>query len=163
MAAEQFQDFVEVRYGELLRTAYLLTGSTQAAEDLLQSSLIRVMRYWERVDDPMAYTRRTMVNQRTSIWRRLRGVEILTDAPPEQAVPDPTDRIAQRDALLRALDQLPARMRAVLVLRYWEDMTETEAAATLGISVGSVKSQASRGLHRLRGVLGVDDLIRRTS
>lgn len=163
MGAGEFQDFVEVRYGDLLRTAYLLTGSQHAAEDLLQSSLLRVMRHWDRVDEPFAYVRRAMVNQRTSLWRRLRDAEVLTGEPPERPGPDPTDQIAQRQALLGALGKLPVRMRAVLVLRYWEDLSETETAALLGISVGSVKSQASRGLVRLRGVLGADELTRRVS
>ncbi|WP_327005909.1 SigE family RNA polymerase sigma factor [Dactylosporangium sp. NBC_01737] len=158
MAAGEFQDFVEVRYGDLLRTAYLLTGSQHAAEDLLQSSLLRVMRHWDRVDEPLAYVRRAMVNQRTSIWRRLRNAEVLTDDPPDRPAEDPMDRVLQRQSLLQALDRIPVRMRAVLVLRYWEDLSETDTAAMLGISVGSVKSQASRGLARLRDVLGVDVL-----
>ncbi|MDG6105974.1 SigE family RNA polymerase sigma factor [Dactylosporangium aurantiacum] len=162
MAAGEFQDFVEVRYGDLLRTAYLLTGSRHAAEDLVQSSLLRVMRHWDRVDEPLAYVRRVMVNQRTSLWRRLRNAEVLTDDPPDRPGPDPTDRILQRRSLLEALDRIPARMRAVLVLRYWEDLSETDTAELLNISVGSVKSQASRGLARLRDVLGVDELTRRT-
>jgi RNA polymerase sigma-70 factor (sigma-E family) len=158
MGAGEFQDFVEVRYGDLLRTAYLLTGSQHAAEDLLQSSLLRVMRHWDRVDEPLAYVRRAMVNQRTSLWRRLRNAEVLTDDPPDRPGADPTDQIVERQSLLQALDRIPARMRAVLVLRYWEDLSETDTAALLGISVGSVKSQASRGLVRLRDVLGVDVL-----
>ncbi|MEV4131316.1 SigE family RNA polymerase sigma factor [Dactylosporangium sp. NPDC049742] len=163
MAAEEFQDFVEVRYGDLLRTAFLLTGSRHAAEDLLQSSLLKVMRHWDRVDEPFAYVRRVMVNQRTSIWRRLRNAEVLTGEPPDRPGVDPSDQVLARRMLLEALDGLPARMRAVLVLRYWEDLTETETASLLGISVGSVKSQASRGLARLRGVLGVDLLAGRAS
>ncbi len=163
MAAGEFQDFVEVRYGDLLRTAYLLTGSRPAAEDLVQSSLLRVMRHWDRVDEPLAYVRRIMVNQRTSLWRRLRNAEVLTGDPPDRPGPDPTDRILQRQSLLEALARIPVRMRAVLVLRYWEDLSETDTAELLGISVGSVKSQASRGLTRLRGVLGVDELTRRAS
>ncbi|GAA3186310.1 SigE family RNA polymerase sigma factor [Dactylosporangium siamense] len=163
MPAGEFQEFVEVRYGDLLRTAYLLTGSQHAAEDLVQSSLLRVMRHWDRVDEPFAYVRRAMVNQRTSIWRRLRNAEVLTDDPPDRPGPDPTDQILQRRSLLAALDGLPVRMRAVLVLRYWEDLSETETAALLGISVGSVKSQASRGLARLRGVLTSDVWTRRVS
>jgi RNA polymerase sigma-70 factor (sigma-E family) len=163
MAAGEFQDFVEVRYGDLLRTAYLLTGSQHAAEDLLQSSLLRVMRHWDRVDEPLAYVRRAMINQRTSVWRRLRNAEVLTDDPPDRPGGDPMDQVLQRQSLLQALDRIPARMRAVLVLRYWEDLSETDTAELLGISAGSVKSQASRGLARLRGVLGVDVLSGRAS
>jgi RNA polymerase sigma-70 factor (sigma-E family) len=148
-----FQEFVEVRYTDLLRTAYLLTGSRDAAEDLVQAALVTTMRHWRAVADPMAYVRRAMVNHRTSLWRRIGSRELLTDAPPDRTTPDGTSVRAERDELLTALGQLPARMRAVLVLRYWEDMSEEETAQVLGCSVGTVKSQASRGLGRLRDVL----------
>jgi RNA polymerase sigma-70 factor (sigma-E family) len=152
---EGFREFVTVRYGELLRTAYLLTGGRQSAEDLLQNALVRVMRRWSRIDDPMAYLHRTMVNQLISGWRRLGwSRERLTAIVPEQAVdPGTADTLADRDRLLSALATLPAQMRAVLVLRYWEDLSEAQTADVLGCSKGSVKSQASRGLSRLRSVL----------
>jgi RNA polymerase sigma-70 factor (sigma-E family) len=149
-----FREFVEVRYTDLLRTAYLLTGTRDAAEDLVQSALLTTMRHWRAVADPMAYVRRAMVNQRTSLWRRIGSRELLTDAPPDRSTPDGTAGRADRDELLTALGRLPARMRAVLVLRYWEDMSEEDTAQMLGCSVGTVKSQASRGLSRLRDVLG---------
>jgi RNA polymerase sigma-70 factor (sigma-E family) len=149
-----FREFVEVRYTDLLRTAYLLTGSRDAAEDLVQSALLTTMRHWRTVADPMAYVRRAMVNQRTSLWRRVGSREVLTDVPPDRATPDGAAGRADRDELLAALGRLPARMRAVLVLRYWEDLSEEESARMLGCSVGTVKSQASRGLSRLRDVLG---------
>jgi RNA polymerase sigma-70 factor (sigma-E family) len=149
-----FREFVEVRYTDLLRTAYLLTGSRDAAEDLVQSALVTTMRHWRGVADPMAYVRRAMVNQRTSLWRRVGSREVLTDMPPDRATPDGAAGRAERDELLGALGRLPARMRAVLVLRYWEDLSEEETARVLGCSVGTVKSQASRGLSRLRDVLG---------
>jgi RNA polymerase sigma-70 factor (sigma-E family) len=148
-----FQEFVEIRYGDLLRTAYLLTGTREAAEDLLQGALLTTMRHWRRVTDPVSYVRRAMVNQRTSLWRRIGSREWLTDRPPDRRAPDETAAREDRDALLAALARLPVRMRAVLVLRYWEDLSETQTAALLGCSVGTVKSQASRGLTRLRGVL----------
>ncbi|MEV4693155.1 SigE family RNA polymerase sigma factor [Micromonospora echinospora] len=148
-----FRDFVEVRYTDLLRTAYLLTGDRDAAADLVHEALIKVMRNWRRMDEPMAYVRRAMVNERTSRWRRLRLRELLTSSVPERPGPDSTEHVAVRDELLTALDRLPVRMRTVLVLRYWEDLPEAEVAAVMGCAVGTVKSQAARGLARLRVVL----------
>ncbi|GIF63400.1 DNA-directed RNA polymerase sigma-70 factor [Asanoa ishikariensis] len=148
-----FREFVRVRYVDLLRTAYLLSGSRDAAQDLVQNALVKVMRRWSRVDDPMAYLRRTMVNERTARWRRVGSRELLTALVPERWRPDSTDAVVERDELLTALAQLPTRMRAVLVLRYWEDLSEADTAAVLGCSVGTVKSQAARGLARLRVVL----------
>jgi RNA polymerase sigma-70 factor (sigma-E family) len=149
---DSFAQFVAVRYTELLRTAYLLTGSSHAAEDLVQSCLLNVMPRWHDVDDPMSYLRRAMVNQRTSFWRRVRR-ELLSARPPESQVPDPSGGLADRTTLVAELARLPKQMRAVLVLRYWEDLSEAETADLLGCSVGSVKSQASRGLARLRALL----------
>jgi RNA polymerase sigma-70 factor (sigma-E family) len=153
-----FREFVELRYVELLRTAYLLTGARPAAEDLVQTALLRAMRRWSKIDDPVAYLRRVMVNQRTSGWRRaVRLTEQLTAHVPERAGGvDVADQVATRDELVRALGTLPPRMRAVLVLRYWEDQSEVETAELLGCSVGTVKSQASRGLARLRMGLQVE-------
>ncbi|GIH14423.1 SigE family RNA polymerase sigma factor [Rugosimonospora africana] len=155
MSDDEFADFVSVRYAELLRTAYLLTGGQHTAEDLLQTVLLKAMRRWGRIDEPMAYLRRAMVNQSASRWRRIgRRSEFLTAAVPDRpATGDSAEDVAARDELLTALGTLPARMRAVLVLRYWEDLSEQETASALGCSVGSVKSQASRGLARLRSVL----------
>ena len=155
MSDDGFEDFVAVRYRQLLRTAYLLTGAQHAAEDLLQTVLLKAMRRWSRIDEPVAYLRRAMVNQSASRWRRLgRRTELLTATVPDRpAAGDSADNVAARDELLTALATLPQRMRAVLVLRYWEDLSEQDTAAILGCSVGSVKSQASRGLERLRSVL----------
>lgn len=139
-----FQEFVELRYADLLRTAFLLTGSREAAEDLVQTALLTTMRHWRTVTDPQAYVRRAMVNQRISLWRRIGSRELLTAVPPERSTPDGTAGRADRDELLGALGRLPVRMRAVLVLRYWEDLSEAETAYVLGCSIGTVKSQASR-------------------
>ncbi|ASW56918.1 SigE family RNA polymerase sigma factor [Plantactinospora sp. KBS50] len=158
MADDGFREFVEVRYADLLRTAYLLTGSRHAAEDLVQSALIRAMRRWSRVEEPMAYLRQIMVNERVNLWRRLSSREFLAgvtgswrlrDAPARDLAED----VAQRDEVLAALRGLPPRMRAVLVLRYWNDLSEAQIASTLNCSAGSVKSQLSRGLARLRRAL----------
>jgi RNA polymerase sigma-70 factor (sigma-E family) len=148
-----FREFVALRYAELLRTAYLLTGTREAAEDLLQSALLSTMRHWKRVDDPVAYVRRAMANQRVSLWRRIGSRELLTDRFPERASADPSGAYADRDALLAALNRLPARMRAVVVLRYCEDLSEAATAQALGCSVGTVKSQAAHGLRKLRDLL----------
>jgi RNA polymerase sigma-70 factor (sigma-E family) len=151
MADEEFRRFVELRYRQLLRTAYLLTGSEHLAEDLLQSALLATMSRWRKMERPEAYVRRVMVNQLVSRWRRRQIIEVLTAVLPERAAP--TDQPELRDELWQALRKLPARMRAVLVLRYWEDLSESETADALGCSVGSVKSQASRGLARLRTLI----------
>jgi RNA polymerase sigma-70 factor (sigma-E family) len=153
MTTTDIGEFVELRYTELLRSAYLLTGSPHAAEDLVQSALLRAMRRWTSVDDPLPYVRRTMVNLHVSGWRRHRAREILSAVLPERPARDETDRIAQRHAVVDALRTLPPRTRAVVVLRYWDDMSEVDTAALLGCSVGTVKSHASRGLARLRAVL----------
>jgi RNA polymerase sigma-70 factor (sigma-E family) len=148
-----FREFVETRYGELLRVAYLLTGSEHEAEDLLQGALLRVMRRWHRVEDPVPYLRRTMVNLHVSRWRRHRARELLTSVVPERPVRDPAEQVSDQQTLMSALRALPPRTRAVIVLRYWVDLSEAETAALLGCSVGSVKSNASRGLSRLRAAL----------
>ncbi|GAA4253095.1 SigE family RNA polymerase sigma factor [Dactylosporangium darangshiense] len=157
MAGEGFEQFVRLRYTELLQTAYLLTGSVATAEDLVQSCLLKIMPRFERIAEPMPYLRRAMVNQRTSWWRAVRR-ELLSASPPEPDDPDdPSWGFAERSMLVTELSRLPERMRAVLVLRYWEDLSEADTAEILGCSVGTVKSQASRGLARLRTVLESGD------
>lgn len=148
-----FREFVRLRYGELLRTAFLLTGSSHAAEDLVQTALLRAYRRWDSIDEPMSYVRRIMANQRLTLWRRVGAHELITGLLPERSTPDSSSTLVQRAELLEALRRLPHRIRAVLVLRYWEDVSEAETAQILGCSVGTVKSQASRGLARLREVL----------
>jgi len=146
-----FREFVTARYPELLRTAYLLTGGGHGAEDLVQNALLNVMRRWRRVDDPVPYVHRIMVNQVINGWRRSAHLrELLTAAVPDRSVRDDADTVVDRDRLLTALATLPARMRAVLVLRYFDDLSERDAAAVLGVSVGTVKSQTHLALRRLR-------------
>jgi RNA polymerase sigma-70 factor (sigma-E family) len=151
MADDDFAAFVAQRYSALLRTAYLLCGSRDRAEDLLQSALAAAMPKWRRMDHPEAYLRRVMVNQLANDWRRpIR--EIAAAVLPDRARPaDHT--VEDRDELWNALRRLPVRMRAVLVLRYWEDRSEQETAQILGMSVGTVKGHASRGLARLRDMV----------
>jgi RNA polymerase sigma-70 factor (sigma-E family) len=160
MADEGFKEFVETRYVDLLRIAYLLTGSAHEAEDLVQTALVKTMRGWARVEEPMAYVRRAMVNQHISIWQRVRRREVVTDAPPERQLADAADAVAQRHAVQAALGSLPPRTRAVVVLRYLDDLPEAQVAAALGCSIGNVKSHASRGLARLRAVLDPATLAR---
>ena len=145
---DSFEEYVAARRGALLRTAFLLTGHHEDAEDLVQVALVKVVPRWSRIaDDPEPYVRKVLVHESVSRWRRRRWREVHTDAVPETPVDDPgADRLALRDALAH----LAPRQRAVIVLRYYEDLTEVETARVLGISVGTVKSQARDALARLR-------------
>ncbi|WP_121252805.1 SigE family RNA polymerase sigma factor [Nocardioides ferulae] len=147
-----FEQYVAARMPALLRTAYLLTGGHHDAEDLVQVALLKVVPKWRRIaDDPDAYVRRVLVNENVSRWRGRRWREVHTDRVPERAADtEPTD---DRLVLRQALAGLAPRQRAVIVLRYFDDLTERETASVLGISVGTVKSQARDGLARLRTVL----------
>jgi RNA polymerase sigma-70 factor (sigma-E family) len=148
-----FEDFVVARGSALLRTATLLcAGSRHDAEDVVQTALEKAYRHWKRVDgDPEPYVRRILVNvtiSRARRWKVLREVHMAE--PPEPLVSPADDGVVLRDLLIRELHRLPPRQRAVLVLRYWEDLSEAETAASLGCSAGTVKSQASKALARLR-------------
>ena len=129
---------------------------------MTQAALVKVVRHWRRVDraaDPYAYARTILVNTATSRWRRGRKLaELMAPERGPGPAPDPAGDVVLRDAVRHALAELPPRMRAVLVLRYFEDLTEAQVAEALGCSVGSVKSQASRGLARLRERLDAHDL-----
>jgi RNA polymerase sigma-70 factor (sigma-E family) len=152
-----FRDYVVARSPALLRTAYLLTGDRGEAEDLLQEALFRLSRAWRRVSESMsldAYVRRTMVNLCISRWRRRRIRTVTVAAVPEHwHGADDAARVSDRDEIWRALASVPPRMRAVLVLRFYEDLSEAETAAVLGCAVGTVKSQTARGLVKLRNAL----------
>ncbi|MEU8323956.1 SigE family RNA polymerase sigma factor [Nonomuraea sp. NPDC048881] len=147
-----FDDFLATRSTSLLRTAILVCGATRHdAEDLVQHALEKVYRNWPRIrhDNPEAYARKVVVNAAISRARRRRVVqEIMFARPPETAADSPD--LDLRDTLIGELRRLPPRMRAVLVLRYWEDQSEQATAALLGCSAGTVKSQAARGLARIR-------------
>ncbi|WP_253671158.1 SigE family RNA polymerase sigma factor [Streptoalloteichus tenebrarius] len=158
-----FGDFVRHRSQALLRTAYLLCGGDQhAAEDLLQEVLERVYARWRRIrGDAEPYVRAALANAAANRWRR--RARRVREAPLESA-PDPAtrgheDAVADRDRVVSALSQLPPRMRAVLVLRFFDDLSEAQTAAALGCGLGTVKSQTSRGLARLRDLLGEPQLI----
>ncbi|GAA0996498.1 SigE family RNA polymerase sigma factor [Acrocarpospora macrocephala] len=147
-----FDEFLAARSTALLRTAVLVCGaSPHDAEDLVQGALERVYRHWGRIrhDNPEAYARRVVVNAAISRARRKRVIQEITFARPPETAVDAVDH-GLRDALMAELRKLPARMRAVIVLRYWEDMSEAETAAALGCAIGTVKSQAARGLARIR-------------
>ncbi|MGN6791183.1 MAG: SigE family RNA polymerase sigma factor [Streptosporangiaceae bacterium] len=155
-ASDPFEEFVRNRSAYLFQLALLLAGRNQAdAQDLLQVALERAWRRRRliaRYENPEAYVRRALVNASIDRWRwlRRRDERPLDAAGPGPAGGDPAGLVARRDELIRALAALPPRQRAVLVLRYWEDLPEAEVAGLLGCSVGTVKSQASRGLARLR-------------
>jgi RNA polymerase sigma-70 factor (sigma-E family) len=147
---ESFEAFVAARSAALLRTAVLLTGDRHLAEDLVQTALARTWPRWSRLDtNPEAYVRRTLVNTYASWWRRRWNGETPTDALPDRAQPAGADADAAYD-LRQALTGLPRRQRAVVVLRYFDDLTEAQVAAALGCSVGTVKSQTSKALAKLR-------------
>lgn len=150
---DDFTAFVRERSPNLMRVAFLLTGDRGLAEDLLQTSLEKTSRHWHKIREPdaaYAYVQRAMVNTHIS-WRRRRTVpEVLLEDLPDRA-PDPGPHPPARSgAALAALAGLPPRMRTVIVLRFYEGLSEADTAAAMGSSLGSVKSQASRGLARLR-------------
>lgn len=148
-----FRDYVLTRSTALLRMAIMLTGNRADAEDLLQAALVKTYRSWGKINDRAAldaYVRRAMVNTHISWWRRRRVDEYPTDELPDQVVADHARESDMAEVVRRALDRLPQRMRAAVMLRYFEDMTEPEIAATLGISLGTVKSTVSRAVARLR-------------
>jgi RNA polymerase sigma-70 factor (sigma-E family) len=145
-----FEQYVALRRAALVRTAYLLCGDQHLAEDLVQSALVKAVGHWKRIGDhPEPWLRKVIVHDHISRWRRHRGREQLTDQ-----VPDAAAEAAGRDLdLATALGRLAPRQRAVIVLRYYEDLTEMETARVLGVSVGTVKSQHRDALARLRGLL----------
>ncbi|MCW2903946.1 MAG: polymerase, sigma-24 subunit, subfamily [Streptosporangiaceae bacterium] len=157
---DSFVEFVEARGNALTRTALLMCRSRHDAEDALQAALEKAYRHWKRLDpdtDPEPYVRRILVNQVISKARRWKVLrEIHVAKTPEVPTPSETHSLELRGALMDELRRLGPRQRAVLVLRYWEDLSEMETAQLLGCSVGTVKSQASRGLARLRERLGTN-------
>lgn len=148
----QFEEFVVARAHSLGRTAYLLAGDHHLAEDLLQQALLATARHWRSIDNPEAYTRRALYHQHISWWRRRRRLtEVYGDRPDlgDEAAAG-ADRSELRLSLDRALRLLTPKQRAVLVLRYYEDLTEAATADMLGVGVGTVKSTTRQALARLR-------------
>jgi RNA polymerase sigma-70 factor (sigma-E family) len=154
-AAEEFIEFAEVTSPRLRRTAFLLCGDWHTAEDLVQTTLAKVFVSWRKIrrqDAAHAYAARTLVNTYLADKRLKRVAEVLTGRLPERPVESPPPEL--RIVVLEALATLPPRGRAVVVLRYWEDMSVEQVAAVLGCSQGNVKSQSARALDKLRAVLG---------
>jgi RNA polymerase sigma-70 factor (sigma-E family) len=150
--AAAFDAFVIARSPRLLRTCYLLTHDHALAEDLLQTALAKAWLAWPRLgDEPEAYVRRIVVNEFTSLWRRKWRGEVPTEHLPERARDDDiSGTVDERARLVAALAHLPRRQRAVVVLRFYEDLSEEQTATLLGVSVGTVKSSASRALAAMR-------------
>jgi RNA polymerase sigma-70 factor (sigma-E family) len=148
-----FDDFVRGRSTALGRTAYLLTGNRQDAEDLLQTALARAATRWGRIDDAEAYVRRVLYTSAVSRWRQLRRhpAEVLGFTPVGHPAPAAVE-VEVRMVLEQALARLTARQRAVLVLRFYEDRTEAQTAQVLGCAIGTVKSQTRHALARLRAL-----------
>ena len=148
-----FQQLMESRSPQLLKTAFLLTGDWGRAEDLLQTALAKTWTRWPGLRDPHSaegYVRRVLVTTYAKWWRRRWRGEVPTGALPVTAAADPYSAVEERDALRRALAGLSARQRTVLVLRYYEDLSEQQVADLLGCSAGTVKSTASRALAAIR-------------
>jgi RNA polymerase sigma-70 factor (sigma-E family) len=157
MTDDDFAQFVAGSLSRLLRFGHVLTGDPDASADLVQEALARTLRAARRrpIDDPHAFVRKVMVNSYASAWRRSRNTaaDATLDLAEFPGGPDSLCMVDERDAVWRALRVLPPRQRAVTVLRYYDDMTEAEIAAVMGISPGTVKSQSARALRRLQALL----------
>jgi RNA polymerase sigma-70 factor (sigma-E family) len=152
-SSTDFEDWMAQRQPMLLRTACLLTGDSHTAEDVVQATLAKMYLAWDRLADREhldSYARRTLLNEYRSLWRRpWRRREQVTADVPESAAPT-ADWDGRREALWQFVSTLPTRQRMVVVLRYYEELSEAETAQALGVSVGTVKSSASRALSSLR-------------
>ncbi len=154
---ERFTEFVRAHSASLFRTAYLMTGDYQRAEDVLQAALVRVYQHWPRVDGmdrPVGYVRKVVVNQSLSWWRKRSSHESPLKVIDEPAWGGQEDEVAEHERVWAAVLSLPRRQRAVTVLRYYEDMTEAQIAETLGMAPGSVKSHSHAAVRRLAELLG---------
>ncbi|WP_043615899.1 SigE family RNA polymerase sigma factor [Nonomuraea candida] len=149
---QRFREFVDARAPALMRLGFLLTGGDQhAAEDLVQTALAKLAARWRQVAAPEAYAKQIMYRQQVSWWRAsTRRGEVVQASPPDRVARDAHHQSELRMVLRAALARLTARQRAVLVLRYYEDLPEQEIARVLGCSVGTVRSTAHRSLARLR-------------
>jgi len=159
--ADEFSDFVRARSTALHRAAYLMVGDVGLAQDLVQEALVKTYAAWGRLRDPgnaEAYCRKAITTTaiswfRRKSWRHERPATTMPDAPQDGH----GDAVAESQWLWDALQRLPMRQRAAIVLRYYEDLTEAQTAATMGCAVGTVKSQVSAGIGKLRDLLGDDD------
>jgi RNA polymerase sigma-70 factor (sigma-E family) len=152
--ATMFTDFVQANNSALMRTAYALTGSVSAAEELVQDTLVRLYSRWERVqnaDVPLAYVRRALTNQFLNERRRTTNREVVTDTVPDRPGGRSAENdVVDRDQVVALLKTLGRRQRAVLVLRYYDGLSDAEIAETLGSRPGTVRSLISRSLAALR-------------
>ena len=159
-SALHFDTYVHERSAALLRLAFLLTGDAHLAEDLVQTALVKVMGRWDQLTahgDPHAYVRKVLLHTALGWRRRHWQAERPSDPLPDvDGTPDHAAGVDSRERLRRALVQLPARQRAAVVLRHYEDLSEQDAARELGCSVGTVKSLTARGLDRLRSLVTDD-------
>jgi len=157
-----YSDLVTARSTSLFRTAYLMVGDHQLAQDLLQEALVKTLIAWPRLrnhHNVEAYTRRIIVTTSIS-WRRRRSFhERPTGVLPERVEPDRAETVVTHDAVIAALLSVPPRQRAAIVLRYYEDLTEAQTAEAMGCAVGTVKSQVAAGLAKLRGRLAIEEAI----
>ena len=148
-----YSAFVSTHWRSLLRAAFLIAGNQSAAEDVLQSALLRLYEAWPRLDvtePPLGYVRRILYTTHVSAWRRT-WREVPHDVVPDDRVSaDPYQQVHDRDVLWRLVERLPYMQRAVVLLRYYEDLDEATIASTLGISTGSVKTHLSRAMRKLR-------------
>lgn len=144
-----YSEFVLARQGRLRRAAYLMCGDVSQAEDLLQEALIVLAEKWESVEHPDAFVRRVIYRQRVSWWRRTRR-EVITERLPDAGQDDGSEERARDAEVREVLRSLPQRQRAALVLRYFEDLTETQTAEVMGIAPGTVKSLSHQGMTRMR-------------
>lgn len=155
--ADGFDAFVRARMPALLRFAHALTGDPHLAADLVQDALIRTGVRWSRLqrrDDAEAYVRRAIINGRTSRWRKLRRETLVDTLPDHRSASEPS---THDEPMWLLLATLPQRQRAVIVLRYYEDLSEEQIARTLGCAPGTVKSQASKALAKLRVALAAEE------
>ena len=161
---DDYVAFVQARQGALLRAAYLICGDHHLAEDLLQEALVKLASRWERLRDeaPEAYVRKILYRDAISRWRRVRRETLVDQHDPvgplaTVVVDDRTEQVLTGEQVRAALDLLPPRQRAVVVLRYFEDLSEAQIADALGIAPGTVKSQASDAMRTLRRLIPVED------
>lgn len=148
-----FAEFFAASCPSLLRTAWLLTGDAETAQDLVQAALVKAFVAWPRIREAeaLAYTRRILANENIDRWRRARQEAKPADDTAARVRPT-TAVVDDRDQIIRMLAQLPEQQRTVIVLRYYADMSESATAAALGISLGAVKSASSRGVATLRSI-----------
>jgi RNA polymerase sigma-70 factor (sigma-E family) len=155
-SAREFTEFVQARGTALARTAYLIVGDEHRAEDVLQTALAETYVRWRHIRRPEAaeaYVRKAIVTTNAAWWRRRASRELVHDTLPEGINSDRADELADRHTMLPMLRQLSPRQRAVIVLRFFDDLSEADTAELLGCSVGSVKQHTARGLDRLRGLM----------